>query len=262
MNLTGKTIVLTGACGILGSVFTQTMASAGARVIALDLPDAVKANAGRFEAFGDVHVQPLDLQDPKDIDRAVQLIHAEIGTPDGLINNAATKGSDVGAFMKDALNLSLDTWREVSAVNLDGTFAITQSIGKLMVARGAGSILFIGSIYGEVAPDPRVYDGSQYLGTKIDTPPVYSATKAAVSGLARYLAAYWGQHGIRVNCLCPGGVASGQNDAFERRYSARVPLGRMATPTDIAEPVAFLMSDGARYISGQTLIVDGGLSAW
>ena len=131
-----------------------------------------------------------------------------------------------------------------------------------MVEAGRGSIVFIGSIYGQIGPNPRIYEGSSYLGGPINTPPVYSATKAGLSGLTRYLATYWGAHNIRVNCICPGGVESGQNDAFTQTYSRQVPLGRMARPSDIADPVAFFLSDGAAYITGQTLMVDGGMSVW
>ena len=105
-------------------------------------------------------------------------------------------------------------------------------------------------------------EGSLYNGRGINTPAVYSASKAGVIGLTRHLATYWGHRGVRVNTLTPGGVASGQNDEFARRYAARVPMGRMAEADDLVGAAVFLASDASRYVTGQNIIVDGGLSAW
>ena len=113
-----------------------------------------------------------------------------------------------------------------------------------------------------MGPDQRIYEGSEYNGRPINTPAVYSASKAGLIGLTLYLATYWADRGVRVNTLTPGGVASGQNDVFTRRYSARVPMGRMATVDDLVGALVFLASDASRYITGQNIIVDGGLAAW
>jgi len=140
---------------------------------------------------------------------------------------------------------------------------MAQAVGRQMVAQGrGGSIVQTASIYGVVAPDQRIYEGSQYMGMPINTPAVYSASKAAVVGLTKYLASYWGHHGIRVNTLTPGGVESGQNEVFSKRYSARVPLGRMAQAGDMESALLYLASDASAYVTGQNLIVDGGLTCW
>jgi len=118
------------------------------------------------------------------------------------------------------------------------------------------------SIYGIVAPDQRIYEGSEYQGRAINTPAIYSASKAGLWGLTRYLATYWGHRGVRVNAVTPGGVFSGQNDTFERNYSQRVPLGRMASAQDIAHAMRYLVSDAAKYVTGHNLVVDGGWTAW
>src|SRR5690606_27565640 len=132
-----------------------------------------------------------------------------------------------------------------------------------MVSQGrGGSIIQTSSIYGLLASDKRIYEGSRYLGRQISNPPVYSASKAAVRGLTRYLAAYWADQGIRVNTLVPGGVESGQNDAFKWRYSERVPLGRMARAEEMVGALVYLASDASSYVTGQEIVVDGGLSAW
>ncbi|MCW5697418.1 MAG: SDR family oxidoreductase [Bauldia sp.] len=261
IDLTDRIIVLTGAAGILGRRYVSALAELGARVIALDLAAALAADA-TLAAQPNVHAYPVDLSDVGDITAVSRMIVETHGAPHGLVNNAASKGRDIGAFMLSGTEITPETWREVSAVNLDASFFLTREIGRSMVSAGRGSILFIGSIYGEMAPDPRIYEGSFYLGSQIGTPPVYSATKAAVGGLTRYLAALWGEHGVRVNCVSPGGVSSGQGGPFAEKYAARVPLRRMATPDDMVGPVAFLLSDAAAYITGQTLLVDGGLSIW
>ncbi|MFN7610803.1 MAG: SDR family oxidoreductase, partial [bacterium] len=128
--------------------------------------------------------------------------------------------------------------------------------------KGGGSIIQTASIYGIMAPDQRIYEGSEYMGGAINTPAVYSASKAGVVGLTKYLASYWGAKRVRVNTLTPGGVESGQNERFIEQYSARVPLGRMAQAEEMVGALVFLASDAASYITGHNLVVDGGLSAW
>ena len=157
---------------------------------------------------------------------------------------------------------SLDTWRQIMSVNLDGMFLVAQAVGTGMARRGRGSIVQTSSIYGLMGPDQRIYEGSEYLGRPINTPPVYSASKGGVVGLTRYLATYWAAQGVRVNAITPGGISSGQNDEFRQRYSARIPLGRMAEADEVAAGVLYLASDAASYVTGQDLHVDGGLSAW
>jgi NAD(P)-dependent dehydrogenase (short-subunit alcohol dehydrogenase family) len=131
-----------------------------------------------------------------------------------------------------------------------------------MAERGHGSIINTLSVYGIVAPDQRIYQGSEYEGRAINTPAVYSASKAAVWGLTKYLAAYWGSRDVRVNAITPGGVFSGQNDEFVRRYSARVPLGRMASQDEMSGAVVYLASDASSYVTGQNIVIDGGLTVW
>jgi len=149
------------------------------------------------------------------------------------------------------------------AVNVDGMFLVAQAIGKQMVFQGkGGSIIQTASIYGVMAPDHRIYEGSYYLERQINTPAVYTASKAAVIGLTKHLATYWAEKGIRVNTLTPGGTESGQNDEFKRRYAARIPLGRMANASEMVGALLYLASDASSYVTGQNIIVDGGLECW
>jgi NAD(P)-dependent dehydrogenase (short-subunit alcohol dehydrogenase family) len=189
-------------------------------------------------------------------------VEAELGPVDVLHNNAATKGRDLDRFFDSVKDFDIAVWREIMAVNLDGAFLVAREIGERMAARGRGSIIQTASIYGELGPDQRIYEGSHYLGRPINTPPVYSASKAGIAGLTRYFAAYWGAQGVRVNTLTPGGVSSGQNETFDRHYSARVPLGRMAAADELVGALVFLASDASSYVNGQNIVVDGGLAAW
>src|SRR5688500_10506443 len=157
-----------------------------------------------------------------------------LGGIDILHNNAATKGSDVRAFFTPFEEYPLNTWREIMAVNIDGMFLVAQRVSREMIAqKRGGAVIQTASIYGVTAPDQRIYEGSNYLGGPINTPAVYAVSKAAVVGLTRYLATYLAPYDIRVNCVAPGGVESGQNDEFAQRYSSRVPLARMAQADEI-----------------------------
>jgi NAD(P)-dependent dehydrogenase (short-subunit alcohol dehydrogenase family) len=169
----------------------------------------------------------------------------------------------VRAFFTPFEDYSLDTWREVMSVNIDGMFLMAQAVGRHMLARGGGgAVIQTASIYGLVGPDARIYEGSDYLVGAINTPAVYAASKAAVIGLTRWLATHWAPQGIRVNCLAPGGVSSGQNSTFSDRYSERVPMGRMAHADEMVPALLYLASDASSYVTGQVLAVDGGWTAW
>ena len=265
-DLSGKTAIITGATGILGRHFSIGLAQAGADVALLDirvqgleeLATLISDTYG-VEARGFV----CDVTDPASVKNAVGAVESTFGHVDILHNNAAGKSDSLDAFFAPFEEYSLEQWRRTMAVNLDGVFLMAQSVGKLMLAQpSGGSIIQTSSIYGVVGPDQRIYEGAEYLNRQINTPAVYSASKAGVIGLTRYLATYWADKGIRVNAIAPGGVSSGQNDEFVRRYSSRVPMGRMAKASEIVGALIYLASDASQYVTGQTIIVDGGLEAW
>lgn len=264
-DLGGKVAVVTGGAGILGRHFVRGLAEHGASVAILDLhAENVDAQAKTIQSdFGNRMLGiACDVADPMAVKAAVGRIEEELGPIDILHNNAATKGASLDAFFAPTEVFELDTWREIMAVNLDSMFLVAREVGGRMVRRRKGSIVQTGSIYGIMGPDQRIYEGSQYKGRPINTPAVYSASKAGVVGLTGYLAALWGGANVRVNTLVPGGVESGQNDTFTQRYSARVPLGRMARPEEIVGALIYLASDASSYVTGHTLVVDGGLNAW
>jgi NAD(P)-dependent dehydrogenase (short-subunit alcohol dehydrogenase family) len=264
-DLKGRTAVVTGGCGILGRRFSEGLAEFGAKVAIIDLDEkAVEAAASELSARHSTAAKgyACDITQPEAIRRAADAIEADLGPISILLNNAASKTRDVDAFFAPVATFSQETWREIMSVNLDGMFNVAQVFGTLMAERGYGSIVQTASIYGLMAPDQRIYEGSEYLGRAINTPAVYTASKAGVIGLTKHLATYWGAQGVRVNTLTPGGVESGQNETFKQRYGARVPLGRMARADEMVGAMLFLVSDAASYVTGQNIAVDGGLSAW
>ena len=260
-DLTGQVALVTGGAGILGRRFCTALAGSGARVAVVDLFE-VAASEVAAGIGPDAAGFACDVSDPDSVKACVAAVMARFGRIDVLVNNAATKTADVRAFFEPFETYSLDTWREVMSVNIDGMFLMAQAVGREMLTAGSGRMIQTASIYGLVGPDSRIYDGSDYLGGPINTPAVYSASKAAVVGLTRWLATHWADKGIRVNCLVPGGVSSGQNGIFEQRYSARVPMGRMARADEMTAPLLFLASDASSYVTGQVLAVDGGWTAW
>ena len=265
-DLSGRTAIVTGGSGILGRHFCRALAEFGAALAVVDL-DQSAAAAVAAELSADCGVPCLgigcDVSDPASVTDMVERVEAELGEIRILHNNAATKGSDLNAFFERFEHYSHETWKEVMAVNIDGMFLVARAVGAHMAAHGlGGSIIQTASIYGVLAPDQRIYEGSRYLEREINTPAVYTTSKAAVIGLTRHLSTYWAEKGIRVNTLTPAGMESGQNATFKERYSARVPLGRMGQPSELVGALLFLASDASSYMTGQNLIVDGGLSAW
>ena len=264
-SLANKVVVVTGGAGLLGQVFCQALVDVGAHIAIVDLDLASaetvakrinKSDAQRVIAVGS------DITSPESVTQMVANVVKQLGRIDVLVNNAASKGSSLDAFFESFEDYSLKTWREVMSVNIDGLFLVAQAVGKQMKKQGGGSIIQTSSIYGVVAPDQRIYEGSEYNGRPINTPAVYSASKSAVNGLTNYLATYWASSKIRVNSLTPGGIASGQNSEFNKKYSNRVPLGRMGEASELVGALIYLASDASSDVTGQNLIVDGGLSAW
>lgn len=266
-DLSGKTAVVTGGAGILGRGFCQVLAQHGAQVGLVDMSKSLAREAADaiIDQVQDAKILPLacDVSDQDSVRQMVAAVVDRFGGIDVLHNNAATKSKDIPAFFASFEDYDPTVWREIMSVNIDGMFLVSQAVGAQMVKQSrGGSIIKTASIYGVVAPDQRIYDGSKYMGVEINTPAVYSASKAAVIGLARYLATYWADHNIRVNVLTPGGIESGQNETFRSLYSARVPLGRMGKHSELHGALIFLASDASSYITGQNLVIDGGLSCW
>jgi NAD(P)-dependent dehydrogenase (short-subunit alcohol dehydrogenase family) len=266
-SLDGRVAVVTGALGLLGRAHAAGLAAAGAHVVITDVAEEACAALAR-EISQDGPPALGFAADVTSADSLAGLRDAILGRFDRidvLVNNAAINekvepGTDAGLATAFE-TLSLSSWKRAVDVNLTGVFLCCQVLGTVMAKRRSGSIVNIASTYGVVAPDQRLYlrpDGTQAFYKSA----AYPATKAAVLGLTRYLAAYWSAAGVRVNALSPGGVENGQDSGFVERYSARTPLGRMARADEYQGGLVFLASDASSYMTGANLVVDGGFTAW
>jgi NAD(P)-dependent dehydrogenase (short-subunit alcohol dehydrogenase family) len=188
---------------------------------------------------------------------------SRFGSVDVLVNNAAIDDKfGVDAARESRFeSYSVERFRRQLDVNVTGVFLCCQRFGSLMAERGSGSIVNVASTYALVAPNQDLYrreDGTQAFWKGA----AYPASKGAVLQLTRFLAAYWGERGVRVNALCPGGVEAGQDAYFRARYAERTPLKRMAAPGDYRGALLFLASDASAYMTGASLVVDGGFTIW
>lgn len=258
--------VVTGSFGHLGPIWLEALLQAGARVAALDLPNAQPSD--RFQSLSEkisneqlLYIE-CDITDRNSIELARKEVVKKLGPPSVLVNNAGIdQPPDVPLARHRIEELPVELFREMIDVNLIGTFQVMQTIGGLMAERGHGSIINIGSLYASVSPDQRFYNHLPGDPPFLKVPS-YGASKAAVVSITKYFSTLWGSRGVRVNTLSPGGVLGKQDDTFKRKYGDRVPLGRMAASDDLMGPLVFLASSASSYVTGIDLRVDGGFTAW
>jgi NAD(P)-dependent dehydrogenase (short-subunit alcohol dehydrogenase family) len=249
-ELDGQVAIVTGAAGRLGRAFVAGFAGAGITAVGLDLV-APEDDPG-------FHLETADITDRGSMTEASQRIEREVGPVAVLVNNAGIDQPPDAAAQTYAIeDVPLEDFGQTVDVNLVGTFNATQVFGSRMRDRRRGSIVNIGSVYASQAPDPRFYDHLD-ADPPFLKPPAYAASKAGVLALTKYFARLWGPDSVRVNALSPGGVAAEQDSEFVRKYSERVPLGRMAEPEDLVGPLLFLATSASGYLTGQEIRVDGG----
>jgi NAD(P)-dependent dehydrogenase (short-subunit alcohol dehydrogenase family) len=268
-RLDGRVALVTGGAGLYGSVISTALAEAGAAVIIASRNlERCEARAASLRDQGyRALAMSLDLAQDDSIRALCQRIVAECGRIDILFNNAAGR-ADGGAkqqtqpgrkgYNTSLPDMSRDWWEGTMAINASGHFVCTQVFAEQMKAqRRGGSIINIASIYGLVGPDFSIY-----AGTQMTSPPDYAFAKGGIISLTRYLATYYAPSGIRVNALSLGGYYTDQPAEYVHAYEARTPLARMARWNDLKGPAVFLASDASQYVTGQTLAVEGGWTAW
>lgn len=235
MHLQDKIIVVLGGKGLLGSAIVNECQKDGARVVIGDIQDGVDVtNEERLSAFA-------------------QEVKKEYGRIDGVINAtyaAATRASDNGKFMES----NIDAMLESASLHLRTCFNTVRAFAPVFTEQGQGSIVFIASIYGVVAPRFEIYDG-----LPMTQPAEYAAAKGGIIAVTRYFASLLGTDGVRVNTISPGGIAANQPQSFVDGYSKKLLLGKgLLAPEHISGVAAFLLSDASAMMTGQNLVVDGG----
>jgi NAD(P)-dependent dehydrogenase (short-subunit alcohol dehydrogenase family) len=262
-SLKNKTAIVTGALGLIGKKHCEALAQAGANVVVADMNEAEAETFAK--QLGENHTGlKIDVTNEDSLKTAREKILAHYRTIDILVNNAAINdmfenpalAKDLSAFE----NYPLDAFKKSLDVNVTGVFLASQVFGTVMAEHGSGSIINIASTYGMVGPDQSIYRDECGKQTFFKS-AVYPVTKGAVINFTRFLAAYWGNKGVRVNTLSPGGVENNQNEFFIQNYSAKTLLGRMAQSSDYQGALVFLASEASAYMTGANLVVDGGWTA-
>lgn len=245
-------VLVTGAGGQLGASFASAFAAEGANLwLADSSKERMEKVAERLPASKILGKLVFDVTNPDAVSSAFAQVRANNIGLDVLVNNAG-----IGVFTP-FWERTYDDFMKVMSVNVGGTFLCTREALQLMKENKQGCIINIGSIYGVVSSDPRIYTDCSRMNSE-----VYSASKAAVIQMTKYFAVHAAELGVRVNCVSPGGVFNHQGDDFVRNYASRTPANRMANDKDICGAVIYLASQEALYVTGQNIIVDGGFTAW
>jgi|SRR3989338_634340 len=263
-SVRNKVVIITGGAGFLGMEYTTALARAGARVVLFDIADESVLHAKATEVQRKTGRRPsvfrADITDERAAHDAVRRVIRRYGRVDALVNNAAMnpkiEGGGWHAQFSPYERYPIDLWRRELDVGLTGAFIVTQAVISIMKRQRGGVIVNIGSLYGETAPDNRIYPRGQFKSI------AYATTKGAMRNFTRALASYLAPFQIRANQLTLGGVRAGQPPAFVKKYASRTMLGRMARRDDFNGALLFLLSDASRYMTGANLVVDGGWSAW
>jgi NAD(P)-dependent dehydrogenase (short-subunit alcohol dehydrogenase family) len=269
-EINGKNIVITGACGLIGRMHVEAVASYGGNPIIIDLyeHDVEKLACEISKKFGvQASGYVVDITDEVQIRNNVNNIIDKYGKIDGLVNNAANNPkleSDIGENFSRLENFPLNIWDQDIAVGLTGAFLCAKHYGyQISKNPNGGSIVNISSDLGLIAPDQRLYYDNALIDNKQPVKPVtYSVVKTGIIGLTRYLSTYWIESGVRCNAMCPGGVENGQSNDFLKKVSSRIPMNRLAKADEYQGALLWMLSDASSYLNGAIIPIDGGRTAW
>lgn len=256
----GRRVLITGGTGHLGRMMAETLAELGASIILLDRSDSdflvIKNHLN--DTWGvECSFILCDLESERDRRSAIEEVKSDGRGLNCLINNAAFVGTtELEGWATPFEEQSLQVWRRAIEVNLTAPFHLSQAFTPELKAAVGGNIINITSIYGELGPDWRLYEG-----TAMGNPAAYGVSKGGLAQLTRWLATTLSPD-IRVNAISPGGIFRNQPESFVKRYIHRTPLGRMAVEDDFRGILAYLASDMAGYVTGQVMNVDGGWEIW
>ena len=270
-DLKDKVAIVFGGNGYLGKQFCKTLLEHNAKVYCCDINtnESMETTALKQKYAEKFEIINVNAADKKDLIEFRKNIFVREKTVDILLNSTSAKSDDFYLPFEDA---SLESWDVGLLGNLTMPFLTIQTFIPIMKKQRKGSIINISSIYGLVGNDQRIYVGTNlheiYVKKSPDLKRIYSsgsynAAKGGLIVFTRYLAAYYGEYNIRINCISPGGIYNAkENKKFVQNYSDKVPLGRKANPDEINGSVIFLASDASSYVTGHNLVVDGGFTIW
>jgi len=269
-SLQGKVAIVTGAGGFFGRTFSECLLEAGAKVVLYGRGKKLEEFAEQMKArYGEKMADfcSVDLFDDLAHRSNLQATIKDNPTIDILVNNAYEFSRDTGFNDPSGRieDISRDQWMRGLESGVYWYALSTQIVGEKMKQQKAGSIINLSSMYAMVAPDPRLYEGTELMN-----PPSYGASKAAILAFTRYAASFYGKYNIRVNAMAPGAFPNTgtdsynapQDEGFMRKLADRTVLGRTGAPNDLRGALVFLASDSSAYITGQTIVIDGGWTTW
>ncbi len=271
-SIKGKVCIVTGGGGLIGMKHTEAIMEGNGIPVLLDIfqagMDRVKKTV--LEEYGEdrvVETFVTDITNRKALEDVRDILMAKYGHIDVLINNAANNpkveeaSKNLGPIRFH--NFPVDMWNQDMAVGLTGAMLCAQVFGEVMEKQNSGVVLNISSDYGLIAPDQRIYRKEGLPDDQQMVKPVsYSVVKHGIIGLTKYLAIYWADKHIRVNTLCPASLENGQNEEFVGKISQLIPMGRMSRPDEYVCTVLYMISDATTYMTGSTVVLDGGRTSW
>ena len=271
-DISGRVCIVTGGGGLIGLKHAEAITEGGGIPVLLDIIQAgMDRNIKTLkEEYGDAIKYETIVTDITDRD-ALSKVRDELlekyGHIDVLINNAANnpkvEGGSKNLGAMRFTNFPVDIWNQDLAVGLTGAMLCAQVFGEVMEKQKKGVVLNISSDYGLIAPDQRIYRKEGLPEEQQTVKPVsYSVVKHGIIGLTKYLAIYWAEKGIRVNTLCPASLSNGQDEEFVNKISNLIPLGRMSDPDEYVCTILYMISDAATYMTGSTVVCDGGRTSW